>query len=67
MCTPDPEDAAQTPLLGPDVKYAQLADSHTHTPWSWGLCSVQTNDVLWIIHILRNHFHNLCPPTLNYP
>ena len=31
MHTPDTEDTAHTTVLGPDVKYVQLADSHTHT------------------------------------
>ena len=33
MHTPDTEDTAHTTVLGPDVKYVQLADNHRT---SWG-------------------------------
>ena len=39
MHTPDTEDTAHTTVLGPDVKYVQLADSHTHTHPGAGDCA----------------------------
>ena len=39
MHTPDPEDTVHKPVLGPDVKYVQLADSHTHTHPGAGDCA----------------------------